>query len=162
MSAGSVAMITTQGEAATLKLARTLASRCQVGDCVTLEGDLGTGKTTFARGFIQALNPALKEITSPTFTLVQQYEADRGHVWHYDLYRLRHAEELEEIALDEALISGITLIEWPELAAARLPQQTLAVSISSGSEEDTRRWRFTSPSGRWQACLAELKQEFTS
>jgi len=95
------------------KLAVTLSSACEAGDVVLLKGDLGAGKTTFARYFIQNLCSSAN-VTSPTFNLVNIYKSDAGPIYHYDLYRLTKAEETNELAMDDAFKHGITLIEWPE------------------------------------------------
>lgn len=83
-----------------------------------LVGDLGAGKTAFTRGFIQSFAGLNKEeVPSPTFTLVQTYDTEKGTIWHFDLYRLKDAEEVWELGFEDALSSGISLIEWPERIA---------------------------------------------
>jgi len=143
----------------THRLAAALAKECRRGDCVLLRGDLGAGKTTFARGFIQALQSSPDEVVSPTFTLVQTYPARDGNtIWHFDLYRLKNADEVAEIGLDEALQDGITLIEWPELVQSQLPEDVLDVTIVMDGHPDRRRFTFTG-SSRWQARLNTLKEK---
>jgi tRNA threonylcarbamoyl adenosine modification protein YjeE len=115
--------------AATRRLGARIAAGLRIGDSVALEGDLGMGKTTLARAVLRALGVE-EEVPSPTFTLVQSYETPRLAVRHYDLYRLRAESELEELGLDEALEDGAALIEWPERAAARLPQDRLTVTLT--------------------------------
>jgi tRNA threonylcarbamoyl adenosine modification protein YjeE len=96
-------------------LASHIAGCLHIGDVITLQGDLGSGKTSFARSLIRhwVKNPNL-EVLSPTFTIVQLYENQNVTLWHYDLYRIERREELYEMGLDEALHTGITLVEWPE------------------------------------------------
>src|SRR5471030_3213873 len=106
------ASIALADETATAALAAALARRARPGDVITLGGPLGAGKTRFARGFITALGVA-DEVPSPTFTLVQTYETASGMVWHFDLYWLTGPDEVRELGLEEALIDGIVLIEWP-------------------------------------------------
>ena len=136
------------------RLAALIAKLCHDTDCVALAGDLGVGKTAFAQGFIAALAGRDIDVTSPTFTLVQHYDLARGAVAHYDLYRLKHADELAELGLDEALARGITLIEWPEIAAAHLPEDYLEISIAYGDAPDHRRVTL-SPHGGWEEILAQ-------
>ena len=97
----------------TKNLANILASLCQIGDVLLLKGDLGSGKTTFAQYFIQKLSD-VKEVTSPTFNIVNIYESKDFPIYHYDLYRLKSKEELHELGIEEAFKTGVALIEWPE------------------------------------------------
>src|SRR5208337_2320418 len=102
-------------EASTLTLAAAQAAWLEPGDFVALSGDLGAGKTLFARGLIRALTdePQL-EAPSPTFTLMQVYDAPHGPVVHADFYRLRSAVELENLGWDEAIADAVAIVEWPE------------------------------------------------
>lgn len=109
-------------------LAKSLAENSHKGDCFCLLGDLGVGKTEFARAFIQALCGNVK-VTSPTFTIVQEYEAPEQNIYHFDLYRLKDASELEEIGFEESLQNGISLIEWPQIAEAYLPEKRVEIKI---------------------------------
>jgi tRNA threonylcarbamoyl adenosine modification protein YjeE len=113
--------------AATDALAARIAAGLRRGDCVALKGDLGAGKTTLARAILRKLGVA-EHVPSPTFTLVQTYETSRGPVFHFDLYRVGDARELEELGFEEALDNGIALVEWPERAGDRLPA-TLEVML---------------------------------
>lgn len=99
---------------ATECLARTIVPLAEVGDVITLQGDLGAGKTAFARAFIQSWMQKDCEVPSPTFTLVQCYEKAGQTLYHFDLYRLKVVQEIIELGLEEALHTGVTLIEWPE------------------------------------------------
>ena len=138
-------------------LAGALALQCVSGDCIALRGDLGAGKTTFARGFIQSLQIQPEEVVSPTFTLVQTYPVRNNMIWHFDLYRLKSAQELVETGLDEALEAGITLIEWPELARGMLPASALDVSIGIGDNAGQRTLSFSGLQSTWQTRLEKLK-----
>ncbi len=121
---------TLPNEAATVRLAADVAAFLERGDVVTLSGDLGSGKTTFARALIRALaaDPDL-EVPSPTFTLVQTYDLQRLPVIHADLYRITDPRELDQIGLDDAEESAL-LIEWPERAGAHQPGNRLDVSFA--------------------------------
>ena len=145
-------------EAATRALAARLARYCRPGDCILLNGDLGSGKTAFARGFIQSLQSAQEDIVSPTFTLVQTYLVAGGTtVWHFDLYRLRKPEEVTEIGLEEALDTGITLIEWPELVRKSLPGSALDITIRTGDTPGQRIFGFAGLPAAWQDRLNIMK-----
>jgi tRNA threonylcarbamoyl adenosine modification protein YjeE len=139
------------GLAETDALAARIAAGLRTGDCVALKGDLGAGKTTLARAILRALGVE-ENVPSPTFTLVQSYETARGPVFHFDLYRVEDARELEELGFDEALDSGIVLVEWPERATGRLPE-TLTVDLKT----DPERTASVSGDERWAHYLAEEK-----
>jgi tRNA threonylcarbamoyl adenosine modification protein YjeE len=117
-------------EASTLTLAAAQAAWLEPGDFVALSGDLGAGKTLFARGLIRALTdePSL-EAPSPTFTLMQIYDAPRGPVVHADFYRLRGVRELENLGWDEAIADAIAIVEWPERIPEALPADRLEITI---------------------------------
>ena len=106
-----------------------IAASMRRGDAVALQGDLGSGKTTLARAILRALGVS-ETVPSPTFTLVQIYETAAFEVRHYDLYRVEQCSELDELGFDEALDEGAALIEWPERAGARLPQDALHVALT--------------------------------
>lgn len=118
-------------EAATLALAAELGASIGAGDLVTLSGDLGAGKTAFARGLIRALTgDPLLEVPSPTFTLMQTYEGPRFPIVHADLYRIGSADELAELGWEEAAEGSLVLVEWPERAGFLLGTERLDVSLS--------------------------------
>ncbi|MBM3555591.1 MAG: tRNA (adenosine(37)-N6)-threonylcarbamoyltransferase complex ATPase subunit type 1 TsaE [Alphaproteobacteria bacterium] len=121
--------------AATAALAGRIARLVAVGDVLALRGDLGAGKTTFARHVIAALTGAEVEVPSPTFTLVQTYETRVGLVWHFDLYRLERPDDAWELGIEEAFASGISLIEWPERLGALLPEDRLDIRFAIAAGE---------------------------
>src|SRR5579884_2917565 len=123
-------------EQATEALVRDIAALIEPGDLITLSGDLGAGKTTFARAFIRhvAGNDAI-EVPSPTFTLMQIYELPRFTILHADLYRLSGPDELNETGFDELREGAVTLLEWPDRAANRLPPDRLDVELTLAPEE---------------------------
>ena len=117
-------------EAATLAIAAAQAAWLQPGDFVGLTGDLGAGKTAFARALIRVLAEAPElEAPSPTFTLMQVYDAPRGPVVHADFYRLRGPTELANLGWEEAVDGAIAIVEWPEKVAEALPADRLEVDI---------------------------------
>lgn len=97
---------------------------------VALHGDLGVGKSEIARTIIQTLCGADTVVPSPTFTLVQTYNAANEKISHFDLYRIGDVAELVEIGLDYAIQNDITLIEWPDIAETMLPKDTIHIDIS--------------------------------
>lgn len=119
----------------TLALAARFAERLRSGGAVALQGDLGSGKTCFAKGLISALSgvePA--EIPSPTFTLVEEYRGS-APIYHVDLYRMRDAREAEELAWDEILAPGaVALVEWPERMGKIIPYCQFRLSFSKEGE----------------------------
>ncbi len=123
-------MITLASEADTLALGAAIAIPARRGHVIALSGPLGAGKTTLARGFIEARGDT-EEVVSPTFTLVQVYEALETPIWHFDLYRLEKPEDALELGLEEALASAITLIEWPERLGPFLPASRLDLTLSA-------------------------------
>ncbi len=116
-------------EQTTAALAVKLASVAQTGDVFALYGTLGMGKSVLARAFIQSLT-AVEDVPSPTFTLLQTYDAPEFEVFHYDLYRLKSAEEIFELNIEEAMYSGVCLIEWPEKMGDYLPRGCLKITIT--------------------------------
>ncbi len=120
-------------------IAEKIAAVVKIGDVICLRGDLGVGKTQFAKFFIQALSAPEVEVSSPTFGLVQIYDTKVGDVWHFDLYRLIKEEEIYEIGLQQALDEGISLIEWPQIVESLLPKQRLEINISFNEHHENYR-----------------------
>jgi len=134
-------------EADTTRLGAAIARELKRHEAVCLMGPLGAGKSTLARGLIRALTGPQEAVPSPTFTLVQTYEAPAFPVAHLDLYRLAKPEEAEELGLDEALDAGAAVIEWAEKLGHHLPADRLDVELSLDGE--CRRARLT-PHGAWE------------
>lgn len=105
--------VETSGEAETAAAGAQLAPALRIGDVVLLSGELGAGKTAFVRGLARALGVPEEDVTSPTFTLVQEYRAPHTVLFHVDLYRLS-PREVEDLGLDEMTGEGIVAIEWPD------------------------------------------------
>jgi tRNA threonylcarbamoyl adenosine modification protein YjeE len=123
-------------EGGTARVARALAALLAPGDTVLLEGDLGAGKTTFARSVAYALGLSEEEaVTSPTFALVHEYECTSVTLLHADLYRLGHPAELVELGLEDALgTTAVALVEWGERFVEALPGVILIVRLEPSSE----------------------------
>ena len=134
-------------EAATLELGARLSKRLKRGDVVCLNGGLGAGKTTLSRGLIYALT-GQDEVPSPTYTLVQTYDAPDFEIWHFDLYRLKSPSEVWALGIEDALYDGVCLIEWPERLGDLKPSGTIDMTIEF--EGDGRAANIT-----YQAAIAE-------
>ena len=119
---------------ATEALGRKLSLRARAGDVILLEGPIGAGKSCLARAFIRARLGREEEVPSPTFTLVQVYEADEVEIWHADLYRLTHPDEVLELGLDDAFQSAICLVEWPDRLGGHVPPDALRVRLELAGE----------------------------
>lgn len=124
-----------------------------MGEAVCLSGNLGAGKTTLARGAIEAWTGAPEEAPSPTYTLVQIYQGPRGELWHVDLYRLKRAEEAWELGLEDALQQAACLIEWPDRLEGALPPDRLDIELTLDS---AGRVATLVAHGAWRAKLATL------
>ena len=153
-----VVSVTLADSGATARLAAALARLLRVGDLVALEGDLGAGKTAFARALIRALTRADEEVPSPTFTLVQTYEAAEFDIWHFDLYRLVKPEDAFELGIEDAMAEGVTVIEWPDRLGPYLPRDRLTVAIAFGANENER-IATLSGGGDWPERLKGLEHD---
>jgi tRNA threonylcarbamoyl adenosine modification protein YjeE len=143
-------------ESALGQLAQRLAPRLCAGDFLALRGDLGAGKTAFARALIRALaGRPDEEVPSPTFSIVQPYETPHFPVHHFDFYRLSGPGETAELGLDEALDAGLVIAEWPDRIGARLPADRLEIMLD---ETDAPELRDVSLQGigSWDARLARF------
>ncbi len=136
-------------EAETAAFGGKLARLCNPGDVITLSGPLGVGKTVLARGFLAALGHQ-GEVPSPSFAIVQPYEALDPPVWHVDLYRIENISELEELGLD-ASADGVLLVEWPDRAGEGAWPDALRLSLDFGEAGARRLTAEVPPSweGRW-------------
>ncbi len=144
-------------EPAFVRLAELLAFSLRVGDLIALHGDLGAGKTTFARAVITAMaHPHGVEVPSPTFTLVQTYDTARLALAHFDLYRLNDPSELDELGFEDAVARGAALVEWPDRAAERLHGTRLDIAIvETAHNPDQRDVTLTADAG-WASRLNRL------
>ncbi|OSM04967.1 tRNA (adenosine(37)-N6)-threonylcarbamoyltransferase complex ATPase subunit type 1 TsaE [Magnetofaba australis] len=164
-------LLTSESEEETARIAAALAQcvfeQTPEGLVIALHGDLGAGKTAFARGFVYAMGtPESTAVTSPTFTLLNPYEQGRMPLFHYDLYRLADAEELTLAGADEPLDgrSGAALVEWPQRAAELLPVDRLEITLAHQSPEqpNLRAVRFAALGPRSAAVLNALQTQWNS
>lgn len=114
-------------------------ARCNTGDIIALEGELGAGKTTLAQAICRGVGID-EEVTSPTFALVNQHEGKRGTVYHLDLYRLNGPDDLTNLGWDDIINSdAIVIIEWPDRAGPRLPDDVIRIRLEYIERDDNRR-----------------------
>lgn len=128
----------------TISLAKKLGSTITKGTTICLTGDLGTGKTHFAKGVAEGLG-ITSSITSPTFTIVNEYHTGRLPLYHFDVYRVHDADEILQVGFEEYIYGeGITLIEWADLIESILPDEFLQVKIEKNQTENERIITFNS------------------
>lgn len=142
----------------TVALAHRLATMLKPGDVLCLHGNLGMGKSVFARGLIRALagKPAL-EVPSPTFTLVQTYDTAAGDVWHFDLYRLKNPDEVYELGWEEGLANAIVIVEWPERLGYLMPPGRIDINLSQAAD-GARLLQITGETARVSDLLSDIQQ----
>jgi tRNA threonylcarbamoyladenosine biosynthesis protein TsaE len=116
-------------ETATERLGAWFAHYLAAGDCVLLSGQIGAGKSHFARALIRARLGRMEDVPSPTFTLVQTYDSDI-EIWHADLYRLTNPDEVRELGLEDAFASAICLVEWPDRLGPLAPAGAIRIALS--------------------------------
>ncbi|MFN7039085.1 MAG: tRNA (adenosine(37)-N6)-threonylcarbamoyltransferase complex ATPase subunit type 1 TsaE [Alphaproteobacteria bacterium] len=120
-------------------LAKKIAKSTRMGDVILLKGDLGVGKTFFAKNFIKYFFPNQDvTVNSPTFNLVQTYTTNLFTIWHFDLYRLKTVEEIFELGVEQAFDEAVSIIEWPELIQTILPKNVLEIEFSFNEKTDQR------------------------
>jgi len=147
-----------ENEAELGHLAESIGKLLKKGDVLALRGDLGAGKTAFARALIRSLTSPDEDVPSPTFTLVQVYDLPQISLWHFDLYRLEEEEkDVLELGWEEALRHGAALVEWPDRLGGLLPKDRLEINISFVKGSDTARDVSLSGFGSWPARLKGLK-----
>ncbi|OYY00454.1 MAG: tRNA (adenosine(37)-N6)-threonylcarbamoyltransferase complex ATPase subunit type 1 TsaE [Hyphomicrobium sp. 32-62-53] len=145
-------------EPAVLRLAHLIALKIRPGDTLALSGDLGAGKTTFARALIRAvLGEIDAEVPSPTFALVQTYDAPRLSLAHVDLYRLADESEALELGISELAERGAVIIEWPERSPSLLGPDRLDIALAESNDADNRDVTVTAH-GTWVARLGRLQE----
>lgn len=143
----------------TKRMAERLASTLEQGDCILLFGDIGAGKSHFARSLIQKrlLDRGLSEdVPSPTFTIVQVYDDGELEIWHADLYRISRDGELDELGLLEAMEDAATVIEWPERVSDLVQETSLSVKFESTKHPQHRTIFVSSQNPKWQSFIESL------
>jgi tRNA threonylcarbamoyl adenosine modification protein YjeE len=141
-------------ESDTALLARVISGMLKRGDTIALAGELGVGKTTFTRALIQSVLPG-EEVPSPTFTLVQTYDGPSFRITHADLYRIKSKRELRELGFEEALESGVLVIEWPDRMSELLPADRLDIMIEVDDGAEERRVKMIGR-GDWADRMRQL------
>lgn len=119
----------------TFELGKGFAKNAYPGQIITLDGDLGAGKTVFAKGFAAGLG-ITKSVTSPTFTIIQEYRAGSLPLYHFDVYRIESPDEMYETGLDEYLFGdGVCIIEWADNIREILPDNIVKITISRADDD---------------------------
>lgn len=130
---------TSHSSTETMNFAFELASKLHVGDIVVLSGELGSGKTKFTEGFLKFYGLD-SEISSPTFSIVNEYKKDDIHIYHFDVYRLEDVDEFYAIGGDEYFSSGISIIEWGEIIEDALPKQYIKIDFKKDKSDENIRY----------------------
>ena len=145
--------ITTYSEEETIELAQNIESEKFPGMVICLEGDLGSGKTVFTKGFAQALG-ITEDITSPTFTIIKEYPNGELPLYHMDVYRLNG--NVDDLGIEEYYNKkGVTIIEWADTIEDYLPKNKLVIRIKSSDEDENKRTIIITPHGRKYEELCE-------
>ncbi|MAT88617.1 MAG: tRNA (adenosine(37)-N6)-threonylcarbamoyltransferase complex ATPase subunit type 1 TsaE [Aestuariivita sp.] len=153
--AGYQCKISLYSETDTQLIAKRIGQLLLPGDVVLLRGEIGAGKSFFARSLIQSLQDIPENVPSPTFTLVQTYITKVGEIWHVDLYRLHTSSELDELGLFEAFESAITLVEWPEILLQVVPSTSLYLDFKVQKDDVVRELSLSSRSADWSKRLEQ-------
>lgn len=142
----------------TIKISSLLAKYLSNGDTVVLTGELGCGKTKFVEGFLSYYN-LQDEISSPTFTIVNEYISNKVNIYHFDVYRLADSSEFYAIGGEEYFDKGICFIEWGELIEDALPEQYLKIVFEKDSNlSDTRTLHFEAIGQKYEKILDNFRR----
>lgn len=125
-------------ESDTMQLAKLIASKLKTGDTIVLSGDLGSGKTKFTEGFLSYFN-LNNEISSPTFTIVNEYSQNQINIFHFDVYRLSSSDEFYAIGGEQYFERGICIIEWGEIIKDVLPKNYIQITFERILEDENKR-----------------------
>jgi tRNA threonylcarbamoyladenosine biosynthesis protein TsaE len=140
-----------QNECEMADFATKIANITNKGDIIGLKGELGVGKTVFAKNFINSLSLEPQNVASPTFNLLYSYQTKIGELFHFDLYRLKSFFELENIGFFDYIKEGTCLIEWPEIAVKYLKEKYLEIKINTCSDDYSQeRVIILTPNKYWQ------------
>ncbi|HEX2738529.1 MAG TPA: tRNA (adenosine(37)-N6)-threonylcarbamoyltransferase complex ATPase subunit type 1 TsaE [Acidimicrobiia bacterium] len=151
--------VVTESASETLELAARAGALLQAGDLVVLEGDLGAGKTVFAKGVARALG-VTETVVSPTFTIVREYRG-RVPLVHVDVYRLDTMQEVEDLGIEEIIGDDrVTLVEWGDVIASALPAERLVIRLELGERDDSRRITALPIGPRWAGRAGALAGAF--
>lgn len=153
------AHVMTRSPEDTAAMARHLAPCLRAGDVILLIGEVGAGKTHFARSLIAASLVSPEDIPSPTFTLVQTYAGQNGEIWHVDLYRLTDISEIEELGLLHAFTEAICLVEWPDRLGTLAPEYALSITFDPGEEPEAREITLDWCAPRWDGAVDGLHHD---
>ena len=134
----SIFNFTSNSELETKQFAKKLASKLNLGDIIVLSGELGSGKTKFTEGVLSYFNLS-DEISSPTFTIVNEYDTKNVPIYHFDVYRLEDTDEFLAIGGEEYFEKGICIIEWGEIIQDILPKDYIKISFSRNNENENIR-----------------------
>lgn len=141
----------------TKNFAKKFASHLKPKDVVVLTGDLGSGKTKFTEGILSCFGLE-NEISSPTFTIVNEYQKNDINIYHFDVYRLEDSSEFYEIGGEEYFENGICIIEWGELIEDALPQDYLHITFEKDEEnENVRKLKIDFTTNRWRDYFENIK-----
>lgn len=144
----------------TAAIARVIAGFLRTGDVVVLAGDMGSGKTAFTKAAASALG-VTEPVTSPTFNLAHTYAGDAIKVHHVDLYRLSRTDEIEDLAIDELVRSGVVLVEWGDVGDDVIGDH-LEIRIAIGESDDERDFALRPVGRRWDARWEKLRVALAS
>ena len=123
-----------KSEKDTINFAKDFAKNLKVGDVIVLSGELGSGKTKFVQGILENFGMA-NEISSPTFTIVNEYNSPTINIYHFDVYRLEDSDEFYAIGGDEYFSKGICIIEWGEMIEDVLPKPYTKITFSKNNDD---------------------------
>lgn len=130
--------IVSNSEKETIELGKELASKLKKGDIIVLSGDLGSGKTKFTEGILTYFGLE-DEISSPTFTIVNEYHTEKLNIYHFDVYRLNDIDEFGAIGGEEYFEKGVCIIEWGEMIEEILPENYMKITFSRNLDYENKR-----------------------